>query len=228
MITIDKIIRSRRRSIALTVTREAQVVLRTPWNVPWGIVERFVEQHRDWIQKKLSDCREHPQPAARGYRDGEEFLFRGQVCKLKLAVGLEKVVVEGEFLFVPALDSRGISAVLKKWYREQARAVISLRVEAVAREHGFSFKSIRISSARGRWGSCGFRNSLNFPWRLVMAPDQVIDYVVIHELCHTIEKNHSGRFWARVNALAPDYKQSKAWLRKNHQLIALILPETSL
>jgi hypothetical protein len=108
---------------------------------------------------------------------------------------------------------------VETWYREQARVLIGQRVAAIARDAGFSYTRVRISSARGRWGSCGYRNSLNFTWRLVMAPDTVIDYVVVHELCHTVEKNHSVRFWARVRALAPDYKQSKAWLRKHQHLI---------
>lgn len=221
MILIDKVIRSRRKSIALVVTAEAQVVVRSPWYMPSGMIERFVEQNRGWLQKKLSDCRERmTQIAPRGYGDGEEFLFRGQVYTLQSVVGRETAAVEGEHLVVPSLDGRDLSLLLTAWYREQARAVIGSRVAAVAQAAGFSYKSVRISSARGRWGSCGFRNSLNFTWRLVMAPDAVIDYVVIHELCHTVEKNHSGRFWDRVRSLAPDYKQSKAWLRKHQHLIA--------
>jgi predicted metal-dependent hydrolase len=107
----------------------------------------------------------------------------------------------------------------KKWYQKQARAVISKRVDEIAKKYGFSYKQIRITSARTRWGSCSTRGSINFSWRLVMAPIDVIDYVVLHELVHTRIHNHSREFWAKVASIDPDYKQKRLWLKKNgHQL----------
>ena len=93
--------------------------------------------------------------------------------------------------------------------------MLTERVEFFAHAQGFKVKKIRISSARTRWGSCSAKGTLSFTWRLVMAPPDVIDYVVVHELCHLKELNHSKAFWAQVEAILPDYKTRRKWLKDN-------------
>jgi len=102
----------------------------------------------------------------------------------------------------------------ERWYKKQARKVLSERVEHLAQKHGFEVNKTRISSARTRWGSCSQKGTLSFTWRLVMAPLEVIDYVVVHELCHLKEMNHSKASWAQVEAILPDYKKHRSWLKK--------------
>ena len=99
------------------------------------------------------------------------------------------------------------------WYKAQARSLLSGRVDFFAGRHAIRVGKVRISSARTRWGSCSARGTLSFTWRLVMAPPEVIDYVVVHEMCHLKEMNHSGAFWARVEAILPDYKARRKWLK---------------
>jgi predicted metal-dependent hydrolase len=89
------------------------------------------------------------------------------------------------------------------------------------REYGFREMKVRISSARTRWGSCSQKGNLSFTWRLVMAPPDVIDYVVVHELCHTREMNHSRSFWEQVEAILPDFRQRRRWLKEYGKLLVL-------
>ena len=102
-----------------------------------------------------------------------------------------------------------------RWYKEQATLLLFERVLTLAKEYGFKYQKLRISSARTRWGSCSSLGTLSFTYRLVMAPPQVVDYVVLHELVHTQVRNHSKAFWDKLGKLMPDYKQRLAWLKKN-------------
>lgn len=103
---------------------------------------------------------------------------------------------------------------LTNWYRKQARIYMTERVAHFSEKHGLKYEQIRITSATTRWGSCSGRNNLNFPWRLLMAPKKVIDYVVVHELAHTVHKNHSPRFWKLVESIIPDWKSHRIHLRE--------------
>ena len=104
-------------------------------------------------------------------------------------------------------------------YKTQALDYITQRVEYYAQISGLKYRSIRINNATTRWGSCGYKNSLNFSWRLIMAPPRVVDYVIIHELMHLKQKNHSHKFWAEVALMMPDYAQEERWLKQNGYLL---------
>jgi predicted metal-dependent hydrolase len=112
-------------------------------------------------------------------------------------------------------------AVFEAWYRAQARRLISERVKHYAARNGFAYKRVSITRAKTRWGSCGSGGTLNFSWRLVLAPLEIIDYVVVHELAHLEVKNHSSVFWEKVEALMPDYKERRKWLKDNGQALSL-------
>ena len=107
------------------------------------------------------------------------------------------------------------------WYKKEAKKIIAARVEWWARRFCLAYKSVNITCANRRWGSCAPNDRLNFSWRLVMAPISVIDYVVVHELAHITHKNHSRRFWSRVKAMYPDHKDAKTWLRENEGMLNL-------
>jgi len=128
--------------------------------------------------------------------------------------------VRGPVHPIPKSNAQGGQA-FEQWYKAQALKVLSERVRYYAAKHGFQPGRIRISSARTRWGSCSSKGTLSFTWRLVMAPLEVIDYVVIHELVHLKVKNHSKTFWGSVAALMPDYKKYVAWLKKNGSFLTL-------
>ncbi len=106
-------------------------------------------------------------------------------------------------------------------YQKEAPARITERVEFYAKRTGLKYQSIAISNALHRWGSCSPNGKLRFTWRLMLAPQEVIDYVVVHELTHLLEKNHSRAFWAKVREILPQYKKHAAWLKANQHLLRL-------
>ena len=156
------------------------------------------------------------------------FLYLGKEISLRIVSaegprrGNKKpaLVMDGFFKLTKSVQSRAAS-LFETWYKKQARTVLTERVEFFARECGFNVKKIRISSARTRWGSCSTKGTLSFTWRLVMAPLEVIDYVVVHELCHLKELNHSKVFWSQVGVILPDYKLRRKWLKDNGAVLRL-------
>jgi predicted metal-dependent hydrolase len=107
------------------------------------------------------------------------------------------------------------SKILKAWYMRQAKYTFPIRVDYYAQKYNFKFKQVKISNASRRWGSCSSKGSINLNWRLIRAIPEAIDYVIVHELVHTIHMDHSKRFWEKVAEIMPDYKKYRAWL-KNH------------
>jgi predicted metal-dependent hydrolase len=111
--------------------------------------------------------------------------------------------------------------ILIAWYKAQACQKISERVDWHSSLSGLKYNKIKISGAQKRWGSCSAKGNLNFSWRLIMAPLRVIDYVVVHELAHLEENNHSKRFWNKIKIMMPDYKEHKEWLKENRHLLVI-------
>jgi predicted metal-dependent hydrolase len=107
------------------------------------------------------------------------------------------------------------------WYRQQARSVISERVQRYSSPSGIRYEKVKITNARKRWGSCSTKGNLCFSWRLAMAPLEVIDYVVVHELAHIEHRDHSRGFWEKVQTMLPDYKNRRKWLRDNDHTLTL-------
>lgn len=121
---------------------------------------------------------------------------------------------------VPA-EGTDILQLLTVWYKNEARNVISLRARKYAQEMGQTFGEIHIRDQKSRWGSCSSARNLNFNWRLVMAPEWVMDYVIIHELCHLTHMNHSAQFWELVAHYMPDYQAAKQWLKAHGQELVI-------
>jgi predicted metal-dependent hydrolase len=150
---------------------------------------------------------------------GEQFLYLGESYDLDIVgeQNLPLILKDKFYLVERSWDEAKI--VFMTWYREQASQIIKESVECKAQEEGLSYKVVRITNAKKRWGSCGPKGSLNFSWRVIMAPREVIDYVVTHELVHLRIKNHSKIYWNEVERLLPNYQLQKAWLKDNgHRL----------
>jgi predicted metal-dependent hydrolase len=220
-IQIDQFVRSRRRTIAIQVRPDGQVWVRAPLRAPEKLIHEFVESKAGWIRQKQADALKHAPVTEKHFRVGERFLFLGREYSLGVVEKQRTALTfEGQFILSQKAMPRAAQA-FEQWYKAQALKVLSERVRYYAAKHGFQPGRIRISSARTRWGSCSSKGTLSFTWRLVMAPLEVIDYVVIHELVHLKVKNHSKTFWGSVAALMPDYKKYVAWLKKNGSFLTL-------
>ena len=202
------------------VTTDACLIVRAPHWTPARDIERFVEQKQNWITQKQEFFRKRPFQPKKQFINGEEFSFLGQVYPLCVAADLPKAVVLADgALMIAQVAVANAADHVRHWYEKQALEYISQRVEYYSRLTNLSYKSVKVSNARTRWGSCSHAGGLNFNWRLIMASVRVIDYVVAHELMHLRQMNHSRRFWAEVAAVVPDYKQEERWLKQNGHLL---------
>jgi predicted metal-dependent hydrolase len=209
-----KIIRSNRKTYEIRVLNSGEIEVRVPLRTTNTQVSQLLQDKEAWIKAKQDEVRQQRREAPR-YIPGETFFYLGREYSLVLT-DTAKVPLEFEENFVLSKeDQKDARRLFEQWYRKRAKAVLQERVDVLAQSNRLSPAQVRISSARTRWGSCSGRGSLSFTWRLVMAPIEVVDYVVVHELAHLIERNHSSKFWEQVERMMPDYRTHREWLKKN-------------
>ena len=219
-IKIDKIIRSKRRTIALEVARDAGLIVRAPYRTPLDFIEKVVFKKRFWIKEKQEFVRDRCEKVVpKEFVNGEGFLYLGDMYKLEFVDDLNMPIVFKDGFQILRKYCNNAKEILIAWYKAQAYQKISERVIWHSSLSGLKYNKIKISGAQKRWGSCSAKGNLNFSWRLIMAPLRVLDYVVVHELAHLEEKNHSKRFWNKIKIIQPDYEQYKDWLKENRHLL---------
>jgi len=221
IIEINKLVRAKRRTIALIVERDGSLTVRAPRRVTIQDIEQFIHEKTDWILRSREKIKAIVEIPKKQYVDGEHFLFLGQDHELRLVPPQRTALqFDGGFTLSTSARERGEQAFIK-WYKTQALTVFTERVKHYAALHGLMPKQVKVNSAKTRWGSCSADGTINFTWRLVMAPLDVIDYVVLHELAHLKIKNHSPRFWKLVESLCPDFKRHRKWLREHGEKLTL-------
>jgi len=220
-IHIEKIVRSRRRTIALIITPEAHLIVRAPLRASTTMIDDLVREKRSWILKKIGEIKQRPAATEHAYVEGESFLYLGRTYPLHIVESGTGGIERTDRLCICRTLIPDIKNRLKRWYMEEARREIYARCMWFSMTTGHVPTTIRISDARQRWGSCTHKAGLNFSWRLIQAPPDIIDYVVVHELVHISQPDHSKKFWAKVKAIMPDYKQRRKWLRENERLLRI-------
>jgi len=192
------------------------LIVRAPEHVSIDEIRSLVNSKRSWIDKKQTLVEKQARDAPpKLFEDGELFLYLGKSHPLNIVQDqIDPLVLNGNFLLAAEYQGRA-RQVFEKWYRKRAAQVIKPRVATLAEQNGITYTIIRINSAKTRWGSCGPKGSLNFPWRLVMAPQDVIDYVIVHEMVHLRVRNHSKSYWSAVESILPDYQIRLRWLKEN-------------
>jgi predicted metal-dependent hydrolase len=220
-IPVEKIIRSRRRSIALVITPDGHLIVRAPLKAPAGLIEEVVLEKRNWIKKKIAEMLQRPAPSVHTYEEGEVFFFLGRAYPLHIVDYAGTSIERTDRLCVSRTLIPDIPNRLKRWYIEEARQEIHARCMWFSMMTGYSPTSIRITDACQRWGSCTHKGGLNFSWRLIQAPLEIVDYVIVHELVHLRQPDHSKKFWAKVKEIMPDYERRREWLRENERLLRI-------
>ena len=215
--------RAKRTFISCSASKGLEVVY--PHGQAAPDAEALLRERSAWVLTALGKLRESQrQLPAREYRDGECFLLLGAPHRLRLmhSDSAQRVRVnrgDGTLSVVlPASvaedDRELIHSVIVAAYRGWAKAYLPRRAAALAELHGFQFKAVRIKNQKTRWGSCSAKGNINLNLRLMMAPPEAIDYVILHELCHTRELNHGERFWSLVEMHCPDYRCWRRWFKQ--------------
>jgi predicted metal-dependent hydrolase len=221
-IKIDRLIRSNRKTISLEINREGELIVRAPLLTTNRQIETLLQDKARWIRDKqaLAQGRRQENPP-RKFLPGERFLYLGESYPLLIVASQKEPLIFRDGFYLAEHASQQAKGVFEGWYKARAGAMITERAAMYAQQDGFKYSRLRISSAKTRWGSCGSKGSINFSWRIIMAPIEVIDYVVVHELVHLKDKSHSKSYWRRVAALLPDYRQHVNWLKENGHRLAL-------
>jgi predicted metal-dependent hydrolase len=174
-----------------------------------------VRELRPWIERRLGEAREALDAIV---ARGATAPYLGTSLQLVPQVGRTRVHRSGERLLVPADDAR---PALERFYRRAARAEIEPRVDRAVAFAGARYRDLSIRAQRTRWGSCSAEGCLSFNWRLLLAPERILDYVIWHEVCHLQILDHSPRFWALLERHWPGYREDRDWLRRNGATLVL-------
>lgn len=213
---------SRAKSIRLRIAPRVGLEIVVPRRERLPDIAALLRRHAAWILTTLD--RYPTVTATNGFRppmgDGATAPYRGASYRLvvRVAPGRRATVIPDDAarrLLVTLVDAADTSAILKGWFKTRARHVLDERITVFAAALGVTYGRFVVRDQRTRWGSCSSSGNLNFNWRLILAPPAVLDYVVIHELAHRKELNHSARFWAVVAAHCPDYRARQRWLREH-------------
>jgi predicted metal-dependent hydrolase len=215
------LIRSKRRTMAIHIKKDITLEVRAPLKTPKAEIDRFVMSKRNWIEKHLAAIAQQADNRARfSIRYNDTLSLQGREYPIIAKEGKRAGFDDQCFFLPPALPPDEIKRVIIQVYRAVAKEILANKVNDYSKQMGVMPAAVKVNSAKTRWGSCSGKNIINFSWRLVMADDDVINYVVVHELAHIREHNHSERFWRVVASVLPDYERRRKKLKEFQRKLA--------
>jgi hypothetical protein len=201
--------RARRYLLRLLPDGTARVTI--PRGGSMAVAQQFIERHRSWLEGQVQKWQARPRQAT-AWQTGSQILFRGEMVQIhsdqpgQIRFGSEILRVN---------DAAGdLRPAIEKHLRQLAARELPLRLKELSLPHGFTVKRVTVRGQRTRWGSCSRRGTISLNWRLIQTPDTVRDYIILHELAHLRQMNHSHRFWHEVERLCPDYRSAERWLKQ--------------
>jgi hypothetical protein len=212
--TVRRSARARRVRVTVDSARGIEVVL--PRRAAEREAAAAILELRPWIERRVAELdRARAAVVARG----ETVPYLGRALRLVAQPGRSRAHRRGDELLVPAGEEQ--RPAVERFYRRAARGEMAARLDAACAQAGTSYSGLTIRGQRTRWASCSPSGAMSFNWRLLLAPEPVLDYVVWHEVCHLEVLDHSPRFWALVEARCPDYREQMRWLRRNGATLVL-------
>ena len=211
--TPHKIIKSKRRTLSLSINENAELIVRAPNQISNKRIEEFIIEKSKWINKNKNLMQSRINEMN---NSDSNYLFLGNIYPLiKVYENPNKIDFNGTEFITSIENQDKFKASLKSWYKIKFKEIAIPRLNYFSDKYNLKINQVRFKNQKTLWGSCSSKNNINLNYLLVMAPMIVIDYVIIHELVHTVHKNHSENFWNAVEAIMPDYKKAKKWLNKN-------------
>jgi hypothetical protein len=217
-----QVVRSRRATADIVIERDGSILVRAPESIPDERIEDMVEAKRYWIYKNLAEWRDlNATRVLREYRNGEGFLYLGRSYRLLLVANQTEPLLlkNGRFCLQRDLVDEGAIEAAKTAFRDyyisRGNECITQRLNYYAPKVGATPHGIDVRELGNRWASCSPSGNLAFHWKCMMAPQTIIDYIVVHELCHFHHLDHTDAFWNEVDKVIPNYGERKEWLRVN-------------
>jgi predicted metal-dependent hydrolase len=220
------LLRSKRRTIGFQITEEGLRVTAPRW-VTVANIDDAIQEKQQWIINNLNERRKRTArrlETAMRWEDGARFLFLGQLLNLRIVRGEFTTRISTNYQEEPRelsihlhreASEQQLKDTVKAWLQNEAKSVFSARLPVYAEMLDVTYKSMSLSNATTRWGSCTSQGKIHLNWRLIHFAPELIDYVIAHELAHLHEMNHSPRFWARVASVFPDYAQARLRLKRH-------------
>lgn len=217
-----EVIYKKRKTMSIEVNLEGHVRVITPVNLETKEILNIVKRKSSWICKKQDELIErNTLRKIKNYVTGEKYLYCGKEYILELHqnsnITNPKVVIKNNIISITykEIQSDVIKSILELWYREKTLEIVIGRIHKYSQFFNTFPKDIKVKQQKRRWASCTYDNKILFNWRIAMAPIHVIDYIVVHEMCHMEFKNHSNNFWNRVKSIMPNYELNQLWLKEN-------------
>jgi len=209
--------KSDRKTIAMFVERNNDVVIKAPYSATDEKIRQFFHKKQMWLYTKLEEKSffEHHE-RKKEFVNGESFWYLGRIYKLKVKQNIPEKFRWYRSSFEIQEDAiTNAREIVVGRYKQKCKEKILPRVEEYAKKYGFIYRWLCVKDLRNRWASCTSSDIINFHWKAILAPIDVIDYIILHELVHTREKKHSPKFWTILSGIMPDYENHKDWLRRN-------------
>lgn len=211
-----KVYKTNRKTISLTLERNNEVVIKAPYHATDDKIEEFFLRKQEWLYTKLEEKNKFVDyPNKRELQNGRWFYYMGRMYKLEIVENVDfklrfyknKFELNKEYI-------ENWHDIFIEWYKERFNQKILPRVKLFSKKYNLSPEKISVKDINNRWGNCSKENKLSFHWKIMLAPIAVIDYIIIHELCHIKYKNHSPLYWTMLSSLMPEYEEHKDWLKR--------------
>ena len=224
-----EIIRTERSKSASIEIEDDIVKVTVPKNLSDFRIENLIRNRTTWIRQKLKIQTEIIRPKPKEYVSGETFTYLGRNYRLKcVSDGVEDAKLKNGYLTVHVEKGvtgsdfeRSVKTSLEQWYRGHALSKLEEKTKRYASIIGVIPKSVDLKDYKARWGSCSSSGDVTYNWRIIIAPHQIVDYIVVHELCHLLEHNHGPKYWKHVEHVIPNYKDCRQWLKVNGEELRL-------
>jgi len=211
---------NRKRSVSISLCNDL-VRVTVPATLSDTRIRDLVTKRTPWIKKKLQEQYDRPNPTPKEYVSGETVTYLGKNYRLKVlknespSIKLWRGYLEVTISELDPDPKTTIRSLLKDWYKSHAEKRLIEKTNRFAKVIGINPSSVSVKDYKSRWGSCSAQGDISYNWQIILAPHSIVDYVVVHELCHMLEHNHSRKYWKHVERYVPSCHESRAWL-KNH------------
>ncbi|GFZ34097.1 hypothetical protein CSC2_46230 [Clostridium zeae] len=218
-----QLIRSKRKTVAIEV-KEDRIIIKCPYNCSKQYIDSLIDKNRVWIEethRKVMGKKANKLT----YKEGQNVYYMGVPYEIKIIKGIRNSLeFDGDKFKFTIMSSQFNNSeenekvrveLMMAWFRKEGTEYLTKRTSDLAKQLGLTINKVYIKNVRTIWGSCSSKNNINYNIRLISMPKEVIDYVIIHELCHLVQRNHSEKFWGLVGEIIPDYKQRRSFLKNN-------------
>jgi predicted metal-dependent hydrolase len=217
---VAQVSRTKRSKTATIEVEAGEVVVVVPQSLSLARITQLLHDKNDWIKDKIRLHQAIKPHSEKQYVSGEAFAYLGRNYRLKVNKGTYRPIKLANGRFVVTLLRGGdnpnmVKKLLSNWYKSHAQTKLTEKAQRYAGLIGVECKGVGIKDYKSRWGSCSVDGDIDFNWLIVMAPNHIVDYVVVHELCHLLHHDHSPQFWQAVERIVPEYSECKAWLKVN-------------